>query len=90
MIRIIIENIILFLLPTALYLAYKWLTSADSKTHSTAQALNDAPLIWLAAIGSVLVVVTLAVFGSNVAGKPGQDYRPAVLRDGKVVPGEIK
>jgi hypothetical protein len=30
------------------------------------------------------------LFGSNQGGKPGQEYQPGVLKDGKIVPGRMK
>jgi hypothetical protein len=86
--RVIIENILLFLLPTAAYVAYVLLTR---RTTTTAGAvLNDAPLIWLFVAGALLVVVTLTVFGSTSGGKPGQHYTPPRMKDGRIEPGQIK
>lgn len=98
MIRIIIENILLFLLPTLLYLAYTLLVremagptqdaSGDaSRTH--AGLLDDAPLVYLLAAGMALVVATLVAFGSTSGGKPNEPYTPAEIEDGHVKPGHI-
>ena len=45
MIRIVIENILLFLLPTIVYVAYVYMTR-DEKPGAT-RVLDDAPLVWL-------------------------------------------
>ncbi|MDP1910815.1 MAG: hypothetical protein Q8K85_21150, partial [Hyphomicrobium sp.] len=53
MIRIVAENIALFLLPTIVYIAFIYLTRED-KPGATS-VLDDAPLIWLFVAGAVLV-----------------------------------
>ena len=87
MIRIVIENILLFLLPTVIYVAYIYLTREEKP--EAARVLDDAPLVWLFMAGAVLMVVTLVTFGSMTGGKPGQTYTPPVLEDGRIVPGHI-
>ena len=78
MIRIVAENILLFLLPTIVYIAYVYLTREEKP--GAARVLDDAPLIWLFVAGAILVVVTLATFGSVTGGKPGQVYTPPVVQ----------
>lgn len=98
MIRTIIENILLFMLPTLLYLAWMLLqrsraaerSDEDDTALPVAQLLDDAPLLWLFVAGAFLVIVTLAAFGTSSGGKPGQHYQPGVLKDGKIEPGEIR
>jgi uncharacterized protein DUF6111 len=87
MIRIVAENIVLFLLPTIVYIAFIYLTREDKPGASS--ILNDAPLIWLFVAGAILVVVTLATFGSVTGGKPGQVYTPPALKDGRIEPGHL-
>lgn len=87
MIRIIAENILLFLLPTIIYVAYVYMTR-EQKPGAT-RVLDDAPLMWLFAAGALLVVVTLVMFGSMTGGKPGQVYTPPVLKDGRIEPGHL-
>jgi hypothetical protein len=87
MIRIVIENILLFLLPTFIYVAYVYMTR-DEKPEA-ARVLDDAPLVWLFLAGAVLMVVTLVTFGSMSGGKPGQIYTPPILKDGRIEPGHI-
>lgn len=84
--RVVIENILLFFLPSAVYALWIWLTRSDSK-----QGLFDgAPLLWLATAGTALVFVTLIAFGSTSGGRPDQIYEPAVLKDGKIEPGRMR
>jgi hypothetical protein len=87
MIRIVAENIALFLLPTILYIAFIYLTREDKRGATS--VLDDAPLIWLFVAGAILVVVTLATFGSVTGGKPGQVYTPPSFKDGRIEPGHL-
>lgn len=95
MIRVVIENILLFLLPSLIYVAYMMITrERDSGAHGqmrgASQILDDAPLLWLFSAGALLVIVTLIAFGSTSGGKPGQHYEPPVMKDGRIVPGHLE
>lgn len=96
MIRIIVENFLLFLLPTVLYLAYRYFAGRRSERASGGQNqslqthINDAPLLWLFVTGAGLVLATLIAFGSTDSGKPGQTYYPPDVKDGKIIPGHFK
>ena len=87
MIRIVVENILLFLLPTFVYVAYAYMTREERPGATS--VLDDAPLLWLFVAGAVCVIVTLVAFGSVSGGKPGQIYTPPVLKDGRIEPGHI-
>ncbi|HRN84407.1 MAG TPA: DUF6111 family protein [Hyphomicrobium sp.] len=97
MIRVVIENLLLFLLPTLIYAA--WMLYVRSRAESRDEngnkppvraLVDDAPLLWLFVAGAVLVIATLATFGTYSGGQPGQHYTPGVLRDGKIEPGQIQ
>jgi len=91
MIRLIIENILLFLLPTLLYVIYVMLKRSQQKDNTISRALDTAPLPILFTAGFVLMVSVLAYYGSQSdSGKPGQTYRPPTMVDGKVVPGRFE
>lgn len=97
MIRVLIENLLLFLLPAALYLAYRLMVrpSADKDGtatggQATSQEINDAPFLWLFLAGAGLVLATLIAFGSTEGGKPGQTYYPPTMKDGERIPGHFK
>lgn len=108
MLRLVVENILLFLLPTLLYVGYVLLrrhlddgaqqanqTGNDQPETSPPSAnvghvLSDAPFIWLALIGAGLVFAVLALYGSISTSNPDGRYEPAVYKDGKIVPGQIK
>ena len=86
MIRIVIENIVLFFLPAAIYVAYVVLTRDDPR-----QTLFDGlPLVWLVAAGSAMVVVVLVAFGSSGGGRPDQHYEPPTMKNGRIEPGHIR
>jgi hypothetical protein len=88
MIRIVAENILLFLLPTIVYVAYVYMTREEKP--GAMRVLDDAPLIWLFVAGAALVVITLVSFGSVTGGKPGQVYTPPAFKDGRIEPGHIE
>jgi len=98
MIRVMLENLLLFLLPAVLYLGYRLTLRArqDSDNAATSggqtsrQDLNDAPFLWLFLAGAGLVLATLIAFSSTDGGKPGQTYYPPVIKDGKTIPGHFK
>ena len=87
MIRVVVENVVLFFLPLAIYVTYVLLTrKADAKGG----LLDDAPLVWLMFAGTVVVLVVLIAFGSTSGGKPGQVYTPPSLsKEGHVEPGVL-
>lgn len=93
MIRVVIENVLLFLLPSLAYLTYAWLTRprpaegrGDSNTRF-GDVVNDAPLLWLFSLGALLVVMTLIAFGHTAGGRPGEIYVPPSMKDGRIDPG---
>ena len=91
MMRIVVENILLFLLPTLVYATYVFLKQrTDSGAASPQGILDDAPIIWLFVAGAVLVVATLIIFGSTSGGLPGQSYEPPSFKNGQIEPGRIK
>jgi hypothetical protein len=88
MIRIVIENILLFLLPAALYFGYVLLTRRGA---TAGEVINDAPLLWLLTSGALLVMATLIYFASTtVGGRPDQTYTPPYMKDGQIQPGVLK
>lgn len=91
MIRVVVENVLLFLLPTALYLGYVLLTRRDGATQAGA-VVNDAPLVWLFVAGALLVAGTLVYYASIT---PGGDVTrvytpPRMGKDGRIEPGQLK
>lgn len=83
MIRIVIENLLLFLLPTLVYIAYHLLVA--KRGGGVAGAISSAPLLWLFAAGAVCVVLFVAYFATFEGGRPGEAYFPPVQGDGGII-----
>jgi hypothetical protein len=83
MIRVVVENVLLFLLPTAMYLAYMLLTR---RTSGPGNVFDDAPLVWLFVVGALLVAATLVYYATiTPGGLPGQKYTPPHMgKDGQL------
>jgi hypothetical protein len=91
MIRAVIENILLFLLPTAVYFGYVILMQR-SEVRDGKQIVNEAPLVWLFVAGALLVAATLVYYASiTPGGTIGQSYTPPHMgKDGRIEPGQLK
>lgn len=87
MIRVVLEIIVLFLLPTAAYLAYAFLSREEGSASSI---WDGAPVVWLIAAGAGLAFTVLIAFGDTSGGRPGEIYVPPEMKDGKIVPGHFK
>lgn len=88
MIRIVIENVLLFIAPTALYIAYVYLVRKNGPDgQANKDLLADAPVVALCASGAAVVLVVMLVFGSMKGGTPSEGYEPPIVKDGKIVPG---
>jgi hypothetical protein len=88
MIRVIVECLLLFLLPSVAYFAYAYL--ARPAGTSAARVANDAPVLMLSVLGAALVFTVMVLFGSVGDGRPGQSYVPAQVENGRVVPGRMQ
>lgn len=89
MLRLIIENMILFLLPSLAYFTYVYLRMSDQPAKR-ANIWDDAPLLWLLLAGTVMVLVVTLSFATFEGGKPGQKYIPPHMEKGRVVPGRFE
>ncbi len=91
MIRAVVENVLLFLLPSAMYLAYMLLMRRDS-SGSAGAVVSEAPLVWLFVAGALLVAATLIYYATiNPGSPPGQTYTPPRMgKDGRIEPGQLK
>jgi hypothetical protein len=88
MIRIIVENVLLFLLPTAMYIGYMLLTRTSAPAGTI---INDAPLIWLFLAGALLLAATLVYYATTTpGGSPDQVYIPPHMKNGHIEPGTLK
>jgi hypothetical protein len=91
MLRVVFENVLLFLVPTAVYLGYVLLVLKTGQ--SPREALDEAPLVWLSLAGIAMIAAVLIVFGLREAGtegEAGKAYVPPVYKDGQIIPGQVK
>lgn len=88
MIRIVIENIIVFLIPTLIYVA--WIAFRRNQWPGLFRVLSDAPLVWLFVSGATLMLSALLLFSSSSGGRPGEAYVPPSLQNGEIVPGHLQ
>ncbi|MBS0232858.1 MAG: hypothetical protein JSR99_05170 [Proteobacteria bacterium] len=84
MIRIVIENIFFFLLPTLIYII--WIAFYDNQWRGLGPTLSRAPLIRLFVAGAALMIGTLLVFSSHTYNSPDDVYVPASDENGKLEP----
>jgi hypothetical protein len=86
MMRLILLNLFLLLLPAMLYFLYvftlRWLRGGSGP-------VDVSPLLWLFFAGILLMVGALAFF-VEFTRQGATDYSPPVFRDGVVVPGRVK
>jgi hypothetical protein len=85
MIRIVIENIFLFMLPTILYLA--WVAFTENEWAGLPTVVREAPLVRLFVAGAALMLGTLVTFSSRSHNSPQDVYVPPSVEDGRIAPG---
>lgn len=85
MIRIVIENLFFFLLPTLIYVA--WMAFKHNEWPGLWTVLRRAPLVLLFILGAALMLLTLAVLSTRSGNSPDSVYVPPSVRDGVVMPG---
>jgi heme/copper-type cytochrome/quinol oxidase subunit 1 len=87
MIRVILLNLFLLVLPALLYFLYVFvlrrLRGQESKVES-------APLFWLFATGMILMVASLAYYAEFEGERGSGVYRPPSYQDGVVRPGRVE
>lgn len=87
MLRVILLNMAIFLVPFILYGAYMILV----RRHQDKNSLwRDAPILWLFSAGLVLVLFVVFTLISFERQEPGGVYHPPVYKDGKIQPGYIE
>lgn len=85
MIRILIENIFFFLLPTLGYIA--WIAFRSNEWPGLWNVLKAAPLVRLFVAGAALMIVTLTLLASRSHNDPEEVYVPPIFKDGQIEPG---
>ena len=91
MLRVVIETMLLFLAPAALYVGFEMLIRRTGE--SPRQVLDRAPLVALFFAGATLMAVVLFAFGTIGAkdeGAAGRAYEPPTYKDGVITPGRVK
>ena len=85
MLRIILINILLFLLPFLIYAAYVvWVKGVAAN-----RAMAGAPFLWLILAGLGILVVGLLTLVEFSGGDREGTYKPSVIEDGVIKPGGI-
>ena len=87
MIRPVLTELILFLLPFVLYAVFLWATRAgvlDVASWPLARVLS------LGIVAVLLVLGSFIYFAQFSGAPPGSTYVPAHIEDGKFVPGTTK
>jgi hypothetical protein len=85
MIRITIENVFFFLVPTLVYIA--WIAFKRDDWPGLWEVLKVAPLLNLFVLGAAMMLTTLVLFSSHANNTPDETYVPPVFQDGKLQPG---
>jgi hypothetical protein len=85
MIRIVIENIFFFMLPTLIYIA--WIAFSEDDWAGLPAIVREAPLLRLFLAGAALMLGTLITFSSHTYNGPHDVYIPPSVEDGKLEPG---
>ncbi len=91
MIRTAIYYLVPLLLPTVIYVL--WMLYARFRARAVPEgempSWERTPWILLFGSGVVLAAGVLFTIAFITGGQPGDDYEPARLEDGRIVPGRI-
>lgn len=87
MIRVILINLLLFLMPFIVYFAYVYLIGRGRKPD---EPITMTPIFVLFAIGLVLMMGAIVYFIQFETGRPGQRYIPPQVEDGVLQPGRLE
>ena len=84
MIRPAFQELAIFLIPFAVYVAYLFATRAGVFTTSSWPAKR---VLWLTVIALLLTIASLVLLAHFSGAPPGSSYTPAHIENGKLVPG---
>ncbi len=91
MIRIVIQNLLLFVLPMVLYALYMaWARNRARAAGALQPTWEEGPGFWLVLGGAALGVGSLVARALLGEYNPEGVYQPARVEDGRIVPGRIK
>jgi hypothetical protein len=88
MIRPVATELLLFLVPFALYALYLWATKRGGVLDRANWPLTH--VLWLLIAAFALVIGSFIVLAQWGGAPPGSTYIPAHMEDGKFVPGQTK
>ncbi len=84
MTRLLALNALFFLAPFAIYAGWLW---ASQGAPGKARDWTLKVVLGLCAAGAVLMLIGLVALTTFSGAQPGSVYHPAVVRDGRIVPG---
>jgi hypothetical protein len=87
MIRPILIEIVLFLIPFAAYAVFVWATRSAA---FDSEAWNVRVVGWLSLAAAVLVIGSFVLMAQFSGAPPYSNYEPAHLEDGRLVPGRYR
>jgi hypothetical protein len=87
MIRPILTELFLFVMPFALYVAFLWAIKADI-LHPDSWPVSRIAALTIVAL--ILMAVSFFYFAEYSGAPVGSTYIPAHIEDGKFVPGRQK
>ena len=87
MIRVVLFELTLFLLPFIVYFGYLYLRKQQEEVEGF---WHDVPLFYLTMAGCALIAAGFIGFSSFGGAPTDADYTPAIIKDGKIVPGELR
>ncbi len=87
MIRPVLTELLLFVTPFVLYAVFLWATKAGVMD---VESWPLARLAWLTIVALLLVVGSFLYFAHFSGSKPGSEYIPAHMENGKFVPGTTR
>lgn len=87
MIRVVLINLLLFLLPFIIYFAYVYLVRDDRNRN---EPFSATPLVVLFCIGLFLMMGAVVYFIQFESGQPGQRYVPPTVENGVLKPGRLE
>jgi hypothetical protein len=88
MIRPVLTELVLFLLPFALYALFLWATKRGGVLERANWPLSR--VLWLLIAAFLSVIVSFLVLAHWGGAPPGSTYTPAHMENGKFVPGKTK
>ena len=90
MLRVVLQQLLLFLLPIAVYLAYAlWQRRRARRAGVEPAGLAEGPWFWLIIGGLALSIAGFVTLGVSTDGR-SLSYEPAHIENGRVVPGKIE